>query len=247
MAEKRPFIGAIVNFTSAWFVDVVGLAGFDFVMLDAEHGPLSPESAEIMIRAAEAGGLVPIVRVPANVPHEILRYLDVGAAGVQVPHIDTAEDARAAVAAIRYPPIGQRGLAPITRAARYGVDEPVPTYVERMNRELLLWAMIETAEAVENVDAILAVPGIDAIIVGPGDLSSSMGHRGDRTVPAVKEAVQHVVDRCRAAGMPVSLTAANPTAARQCVEQGANIVEVASSGWIVGAGRAFLAEAKRGG
>jgi 4-hydroxy-2-oxoheptanedioate aldolase len=237
---KRPYTGAIVNFTSSWFIDMIGLAGFDFVVLDAEHGPLTPETAETMIRAAEAAGIDPIVRVPANVAHEILRYLDVGAAGVQVPHLDTVEEVRAAVAAVRYPPAGQRGLAPITRAAKYGIDEPVPSYVERMNRELLCWAMVETAEAVENIDAILRVRGVDAIVIGPGDLASAMGYGGDRSVPAVKKAVQQVVDRCRAVGMPVALPAANAAAAKQCVEQGANIIQVPSSAWIIQSGRAFM-------
>lgn len=242
IAEKRPFIGAIVNFNSAWVVDMLGLANFDFVMMDAEHGPLNAESVEMMIRAADAADIVPLIRVPANVPHEILRYLDIGMAGVQVPHLDTTADAKAAVAAVRYPPAGQRGLAPITRAARYGVDEAVPDYVKRMNNELLCWAMVETAEAVDNIDGILAVEGIDAIVIGPGDLSASMGHGGDRNVPAVKKAVQHIVDRCRAASMPVSLPAANPAAARQCIQQGANIIQLPISTWLVQSGRNFVSE-----
>lgn len=237
---KRPYIGTIVNFTSPWFVDIIGLAGFDFVILDAEHGPLTPGTAETMIRAAEAAGIDPIVRVPGNVAHEILRYLDVGAAGVQIPHLDTVEETRAAVAAVRYPPVGQRGLAPITRAAKYGIDEPVPSYVKRMNSELLCWAMVETAEAVNNIDAILGVEGIDAIVIGPGDLASAMGYSGDRNVPAVKNAVQQVVNRCRAAGVPVALPAANAEAAKQCIEHGANIIQVPSSAWIVQLGRAFI-------
>jgi 2-keto-3-deoxy-L-rhamnonate aldolase RhmA len=240
LAEQRTVIGTIVNFNSAWFVDLCGSMGFDFVMIDCEHGPMGPESVEMMIRAAEAAGISSIVRVPANVPHEILRYLDIGARGVQIPHVDSAAEAKAAVDAVRYPPVGKRGLAPITRAAGYGATMKVADYVDLANREVLVLPMIETAEAVAAVDAILDVPGIDAIIIGPGDLAASMGHRGNREVPEVKEAVAHVVARCKARHMPVALTGATPDAVRNCIQQGANIVLVGTAAWLLQAGRDFL-------
>ena len=120
LSAGQPVFGLIVNFESPWFADLLALAGFDFVLLDAEHGPIVPATAEATIRAAEAAGMSVIVRVPGNLPHEIQRYLDIGAIGIQVPHVDTAEDARTGVSAMRYPPDGDRGLATITRAANYG-------------------------------------------------------------------------------------------------------------------------------
>src|SRR5579871_4193019 len=191
----EPVFGLIVNFASPWFIDAAGLGGFDFVMLDAEHGPLSPGSTEPMVRAAEAAGLSPLVRVPANIPHEILRYLDIGAAGVQIPHLETAEETRAAVDAARYPPEGHRGLAAITRAADYGAAVPTRKYMEIANREIAVLAMVETAKAVANIDAIAATPGVDAVIIGPGDLSASLGHGGDRSAPAVRDAIAHIIAR----------------------------------------------------
>ena len=116
----EPVTGAIVNVQAPWFIDLVGISGFDFVMLDAEHGPITPENVELMIRAAEQAGMTALVRVPANVPHVILGFLDAGAQAIQVPHIQTADDARRAVSAVRYPPLGSRGMSTMTRAARAG-------------------------------------------------------------------------------------------------------------------------------
>jgi 4-hydroxy-2-oxoheptanedioate aldolase len=243
MRAGKPAIGLMANFASPWIVDATAIAGFDFILIDAEHGPFSPESAEPMIRAAEAGGISPIVRVPGNVPHEILRYLDIGAVGVQVPHLDSVADVEAAAAAVRYPPVGQRGLAPIIRAAGYGLQMPVARYVETANREVVFLAMVESVAAVDAIDAIASTPGVDVIAVGPGDLAMSMGLGGDRNAPAVQKAVDHVIARSRAHGRVVSLPAGDPAAAKQCIERGAGIIQVASVHLLVDAGRKFLAAA----
>jgi 4-hydroxy-2-oxoheptanedioate aldolase len=240
LGTGETIIGPVVNFNSAWIVDIAGLIGFDYVLLDCEHGPMTAESIEMMIRAAEVAGISPIVRVPGNVPHEILRFLDIGAAGVQVPHVESAADARRAAAAVRYPPLGERGLAPTTRAAGYGIDMPVTRYVEDAHREVVLLVMVETAAAVAAIDEIAATDGIDAVIIGPGDLSSSMGHGGDRSAPEVLEAVRHVISRCKHAGKPVSLPAASVAQGRQCIEMGAHILQVGTAPWLVQAGREFL-------
>ena len=219
----EPVIGMMVGFPSAWFVDMLALSGFDFVVIDAEHGSLSPGEAEIMIRAAEAGGISALVRVP-NVAHEILRFLDIGAVGVQVPHVESGAEARAAAAAVRYPPIGERGLATITRAAGYGVAGAARDYVELANRELLCLPMVETPLGVQNVDDIASTSGVDGIILGPGDLSSSMGHGGDRKHPAVVAACAHVIARAKAHGRWVSQAAYDPDTARAAFASGADIV-----------------------
>ena len=238
-------IGPILNFNAQWLVDLAGPIGFDFVMIDAEHGPLSPESAEGMIRAAEVAGLTPVVRVPANVPHEILRFLDIGASAIQVPHIDSAEDARRAVAAIKYPPFGERGHAPTTRAAGYGIDQLPGAYVDFANRETMVLAMIESTQAVDNVDKILDVEGVDVLIMGPGDLSLSMGHKGVRDAPEVERAVDHVIARARKRGIPVSMPAASTEAIRSCYARGAHMVFFALTAWLVQSCRKTLADAAK--
>lgn len=233
-------IGPLVNFNSPWFVDLAGLIGFDHVMIDAEHGPMGPEGIETMVRAAEAAGMSAAVRVPANVPHEILRYLDIGAVAIQVPRVDSAAEARAAVAAVKYPPMGARGLAAITRAGGYGVDQPAAAYVDLANRETVVLAMIESEAGVENVDAILAVDGIDALVIGPGDLSASMGHKGDRTPGPVERAVDHVIARAKARGKPVSLPASDAAGVQACRRRGAGMVQFTPAPWLVQSGRALM-------
>ena len=241
----RPCMGMLVNFPSMWFVDMVALMGFDFVLIDAEHGPLMPTDAELLIRAAEAAGISAMVRCP-NVDHEILRYLDVGAVGIQVPHVESGTAAHAAGAALRYPPLGNRGLAHVTRAANYGIDVPVAEYVEAANRHILYFPVIESVDGVTHVDAIAGTPGVDAIALGPGDLSSSMGHRGDRTHPEVKAAVAHVIARAKAHGKWVATAAYDPVTAQAAFAAGADIVEVPPPALFATAGREFVRRAKQG-
>lgn len=242
LEDGQPVLGMLVNFQSEWFVDMVALMGFDFVLLDAEHGPLNPQNAEHMVRAAEANGISTIVRVP-NVAHEIQRFLDIGASGIQIPHIDNAEQARAAVDAMRYPPLGHRGLATVTRAAGYGINTTPREYMDTANRELLCFPVIETAEGLANVDEIAATPGIDAIIIGDGDLSTSMGYGGDRTHPEVRAAVTHIITRAKLHGRWVATAAYDADIARQRFAAGAEIVQVPPPAVITKAGRDFIRHA----
>ena len=239
----HPVFGPILNFNSPWAVDIAGLIGFDFVMIDAEHGPLSPQDAETMIRAAEQAGLSPLVRVPVNRPHEVLRFLDVGAVGVQIPHIDTPQDAKAAVAAVRYPPAGNRGVAASTRAAGFGIGTSIPQYLDIADREIVLLAMIENQKSVANIDAIAAHAGIDGFAIGPTDLSASMGLRGVRTA-AVEDAIDRVIAVARLTKKWVSLPAVDAKSAKACIARGANIVFLSTASFFVNAGKEFLANTK---
>lgn len=246
LAEGRPVFGPTVNFNSAWFVDMAGAIGFDYVMLDAEHGPLGPESAELMIRAAEQAGIAPLVRIPINQPQEFLRFLDIGAIGIQVPHVDSRADAEAAAAATRYAPRGHRGLAGTTRAAGYGQTMGLADYMALANREVLCMPMIETAAGVENVEAIAATDGVDVLVIGPSDLSQSMGHGGNRNVPAVQQAIDHVIARAKARKKWVSLPATDAASAREAIARGADFVMISPAAWLTSAGRELLAAAGRG-
>jgi len=244
LRDKQAVFGPLINFSSPWFVDVVGATGFDFVLLDAEHGPLSLESTEQMIRAAESAGMTPLVRVPANVPHEILRFLDIGAMGVQVPQLNSAADAKAAANAVRFPPRGTRGLATLPRAGGYGIGPSAPDYIEIANREIVLMAMVETREGVENIDAIAGTDGVDIIAIGPGDLSASLGFQGDRSAPAVRDAVEHVIERAHAHGRWVSLPATDIDSARALVKRGIEIVQLMPAAWLSRLGKQFLSEVR---
>jgi 2-keto-3-deoxy-L-rhamnonate aldolase RhmA len=242
LADGQPTMGMLVNFRSEWFVDMIALMGFDFVLLDAEHGPLDPASAEHMIRAAEGAGISAIVRVP-NVPHEIQRFLDIGASGIQTPHIDNADDARAAVDAMRYPPLGNRGLATVTRAAGYGVDTTPREYMDTANHEVLCLPVIETAQGLANVEAIAATEGIDAVVIGTGDLSTSMGHSGNRKHPEVLAAVTHITARAKHHRKWVGVPAYDAETARLGLAAGADMVQVPPPAVLARAGREFIRHA----
>lgn len=244
LESGQPVFGPLINFHSPWLVDLTGIMGFDFVLLDAEHGPMSLENIEIMVRAAEAAGITALARVPANVPHEILRFLDIGVMGVQVPQLNSALDARAAADAVRYPPRGARGLATLPRAAGYGLQISAPDYIELANREIILMAMVETKEALENIDEIVSTEGVDVIAIGPGDLSASLGFHGDRQAPQVRDAVEHIIERTHAHGRHVSLPATDAASAKALVDRGIKIIQLMPSAWIGAMGKSFLAQVR---
>ncbi len=196
-------VGCMTMFVQPAVVEYIGRAGFDWVMFDGEHGPVTPESVEIGVMAAENVGLTPLGRVPVNRPEVVLRFMDTGLAGVLVPHVDTAADARAAVTAVKYHPRGERGLAGV-RASGYGAV-PQPEYVARANAETMVLAMIESVTAVDNIEAIAAVDGLDVLNVGTSDLSQSMGRPGQKDDPKLIEMVEHVIKVGRAAGKAVAV------------------------------------------
>ncbi len=196
----HPAFGVSVMFPSPQIVEMLGALGFDWVMIDCEHGTFSLESVEALVMAAEVSGLTPIVRPPSKAPEDILRVLDRGAMGVQVPHVNTAADARAVVEAVKYHPLGKRGLAAGTRPAAYGLDMSASEYVAQVNRETLICVQLEEVEALRNIDAILPVEEVDVFFVGPSDLSQSMGYPGNTGAPEVQAALNAAFEKIVAAG-----------------------------------------------
>jgi 4-hydroxy-2-oxoheptanedioate aldolase len=200
LAAGEPAFGASLMFPSPQVVEMLGAFGFDWVLLDCEHGSLTPESVELMAMAAQASGMTPIARPATRSAEHILQVLDRGVLGVQVPHVVTAEDARAVVQAVKYHPLGRRGLAAGTRSANYDAHGSMADYVRAAHDATLIAVQIEDEAALANVDAILAVEGIDVLFIGPSDLSQSMGHPGDAKAPRVAEAIDSCLSRIRAAG-----------------------------------------------
>lgn len=241
IAQGKPAAGLILNCHAPALVEIAGYAGFDFVMIDCEHGPLEPAEVESMVRAAELAGIAPLVRVPSGEPHVALRVLDVGAAGVIVPRIESAATARRAIDSVFYPPVGQRGAAPSTRAAGYGVGMKFEDYLDAANRDLLVLPIIETPAGIAAVDEILALPEIKAIVVGPTDLAVAMGHGRDRNAAEVVAAVRHVAERTRAHGKALVLPAATQDKMIECLDMGATLVIVPIGSWMIEMARPFLA------
>ncbi|RDW12901.1 HpcH/HpaI aldolase family protein [Paracoccus thiocyanatus] len=243
LEAAEPVLGMMINFDSLWFVDMLALSGFDFIMLDGEHGVLNPAQCEIMLRAAHSGGLSVLARAP-NDPHEIQRFLDMGTEGVFVPHVQSVQDAQAAGAAMKYPPLGSRGLTTITRAANYGIDIHPRDFVAATNAQIICGAMVETVAGVEQIDAIAASPAVDAILIGSGDLAASMGLPGERKHPDVLAASRKVTERARAHGKWIAHAASDAQGARQAFAEGAHMVIAPAMAMVVGAGRGFVSHAK---
>ena len=200
LAAGEPAFGVSVMFPSPPVVEMLGALGFDWVLLDCEHGSLTPESVELMAMAAAASGMTPVARPMTKSAEHIAQVLDRGVLGVQVPHVITADDARSVVQAVKYHPLGRRGLAAGTRSANYDAHGSMAEYVRAANEATLIAAQIEDEAALANLDAILAVEGIDVFFIGPSDLSQSMGHPGNPRAAPVAEAIDAAVRRIRAAG-----------------------------------------------
>ena len=208
--SSAPLFGCWVELFSPFASEVVTQAGYDFLMVDLEHGPGSVMDAAQQLQIAQGNACHGLCRVPQNDDSWIKRVLDVGFEGVMIPAVDSVEDARRAVDSCRYPPAGRRGMAAaIVRAARYGRD--CWDYVEAANRDVLVICQIESAKAVESVEEIARVEGVDMLFVGPSDLSSDMGFVGEVDHPEVMKATARVEQAARAAG---KMMGAIPTPAR---------------------------------
>jgi 4-hydroxy-2-oxoheptanedioate aldolase len=167
-------IGTYVNFADPAIVEIIGLAGFDAAFIDMEHSAFDLSLVQEMVRTCDLVGMTSLVRVPDNNPKTILRVLDMGAQGIQVPHISGKDDALRAINAVRYAPVGARGMGGQTRAAQYGAISK-QEHVETSNAEILLAVMVEDVPAIKQLAAIAALDGLDLIAIGPSDLSQSLG------------------------------------------------------------------------
>ncbi len=201
LGAGQPVFGSMITFPSPVVVEMLGYLGYDWVLIDNEHGSITIDLAEDMIRAAEYSGTAPIVRPVGNRPEIIAPFLDRGAWGVQVPHVNTADEARAAVAAVKYYPDGDRGLFSGGRPAEYGFSGTTPDYVADANRNTLVCLMLEEVEAIENIPELVKVPGVDVYFIGAGDLSQSMGYPGQQTHPEVQALVEKGVQQIAASGI----------------------------------------------
>jgi 2-keto-3-deoxy-L-rhamnonate aldolase RhmA len=213
-------IGVLVTIPSADVADIMSRVGFDYLWLDAEHGPADFVHIQMMVQAA--GGRCPcLVRVPENKEVWIKRALDTGCHGVVVPQIKSADEARQAVEACLYPPDGQRSVG-LSRAHDYGMS--FRDYVNAANNELTIVLQVEHAQGVQNIESIVSVPGVDAILVGPFDLSGSLNLLGQITHPRVQEAIEEVRRACQAARVPLGIFTVDVPSARSWIDKGFSLI-----------------------
>jgi len=187
LSGGKPAVGLLVSMPSVHVAQVLAAVGFDWLFFDMEHGPIGIESVHAMITATSGTACAPIVRVPWNVPWLAKPVLDAGAMGIIFPMIRSAADAEAAVRAIRYPPAGERGFGPFYAPARFGLT--MQTYADPADREILCILLIEHRDAIDDIDAILKVPGIDACLIAPFDLAMSYGYRDGPAHEEVQAAI----------------------------------------------------------
>ncbi|KJK21115.1 siderophore biosynthesis protein SbnG [Burkholderiaceae bacterium 16] len=218
IAARRAVFGLINSLPLPLMTEMIGYAGFDFVILDLEHAGVNPQTLENMIRAAECAGTTALVRVPGAAPDIILRVLDAGAQGIVVPHVRNRAEAELAVSSTRYHPLGTRGITG-GRTTGFGTLT-LPAYFERANSELMVVAMIEDREGVDAIDEIVAAPGIDMVLEGAIDLSQSLGVPADAQHPSVQAAIRRIAHACQARGVPFCAIPRAPGQCEQWREQG---------------------------
>ncbi|MFJ8754942.1 HpcH/HpaI aldolase/citrate lyase family protein [Streptomyces sp. NPDC102441] len=211
---------------SAEVVEIAGYTGHDFAWIDAEHGTMDLGDINTLVRAADASGIDSIVRVPDHNPSFIQRVLDAGATGIMAPHLRTAEDAAAIVAASKFEPQGTRGACPATRAVGHLADDWTFEY-RRANSDTLVFGLIEDVEGVENVQAIASVPGLDGLVFGPFDLAMALGLEGDVSHPDIDKMQSKVVQATRDAGIEyVSIAGFGSGGLERMVASGSRIINV---------------------
>jgi 4-hydroxy-2-oxoheptanedioate aldolase len=218
-------------------------SGFDLLVADGEHGPVATSDLLQMVIATRAAGIPVLYRVAANEPVRIMHALDSGASGVVIPQVRTVADVERAVAWCRYPPAGLRGVAP-RRISDYG--RHAAGYLAQANEAVTCCIQVETREALESLDDLLAVPGVDTILVGPNDLAASIGHTGDITHPEVEAAIEQVIEQATARGIPAGAWTQSAEVARQRRAQGYRWVTISADyGFIVTAADAAVRELRQ--
>jgi 4-hydroxy-2-oxoheptanedioate aldolase len=240
----KPTLGVVMTIPSPLGAETLAGKGFDWMWIDMEHSPIDLETADRMIQAIQGTGTVPIVRVAWNRHWLAKPALDMGAMGIIIPWVNSKQEAVDAVQALRYPPEGVRGVGASVAARRWGL--PTSEYLKVANNEIIAILQIENIEAVDHIDEILAVPGIDVIFVGPNDLASSMGFLGQPTHPRVEEAIQKVLAATKKAKVPAGILGFSPEAANRRIQQGFQFIAVASDGSLLSFGaKGILGQIKK--
>lgn len=217
-------IGLWLSSTSAYIAEIAATSGYDWLLIDGEHAPNTVQDLYHQLQAIAPYASQPVIRPVEGRKSLIKQVLDIGAQTLLIPMVDSAEQARQVVSATRYPPLGERGVgASVARAARWGRIE---NYMAQANESLCLLVQVESKTALENLDAILDVEGIDGVFIGPADLSASLGYPDNAGHPEVQRIIEASIRRIRAAGKAAGFLAVDPAMAQKCLQWGANFVAV---------------------
>jgi 4-hydroxy-2-oxoheptanedioate aldolase len=237
-------IGVLAGHRDPMLAEQIGLLGMDFFMLDAEHGALDPRDAEAIVRGCESVLVTPLARVRSLDAKLIAQFLDAGVQGVMLPGVSHPDEVAALVDAVRYPPIGRRGFGPARSAGYLLSKRPQRAILAETNARTLVLPQIEDIRAVDRIEQLLAVPGIDGVMIGPVDLSLSMGFLDGPDRPEVSDAMDRVLVAARRAGVPVGTVAGNGERARALIARGYRILLAPFSALLATAARTYLTDAR---
>ena len=221
LREGQPSVGLFHSLGSPLAAELLGHAGFDWIVIDSEHSTNDVLSVRDQLVALDATGTPAVVRVVEGQPHLIKQFMDAGAQTLLIPMVDSVEYAEALVQAMRYPPEGIRGVASGTRAGQFGLTDD---YLSTANQEACLIIQLESRKALQNLDDLLSVDGVDCLFIGPSDLSADMGHLGNPAHPDVQKAIESTLTRIRDAGRSAGIYVGNAETARKYVSWGANFL-----------------------
>ncbi len=240
----KAMIGFWLSLASPYTAEIAGGAGFDWLLIDGEHGPNDIPLLLSQLQTLAACPVAPVVRVPVGETWMIKQVLDIGAQTVLVPMVDSADQARQLVKAMNYPPKGVRGVgAAVARASAFN---RIPDYLTTANDEICLIVQVESKAAVDAIEAIAAVEGVDAIFIGPADLAADMGYPGRGSDPVVLETIERAILRIQAAGKPAGILTSDPLLARRYIELGAKFVAVGTDVTLFSQATTALARGFRG-
>jgi 4-hydroxy-2-oxoheptanedioate aldolase len=238
----QPAYGVLSTSEDPQLAELFGLAGFDYYMLDAEHGLMDAAQVVNVIRACELTQMTPLVRVGSKDPKLVLQYMDAGMMGVMMPGLETVDEVKMLVEAVKYAPVGKRGMG-ITRASGYvAVGDKAVEYIDFTNEQTMVIPQFEDPTLIDRFEDMISVPGVDTVVIGPRDLSLNMGFPDGPNHPEVQEMIDRVVAMCKKAGVSAGITAGSRADSAKQIARGATMI-LAIAQFVVAAGsKEFLPE-----
>lgn len=237
-AGKRVY-GCFIQTSSPEIVEMIALAGFDFALLDSEHGPLTAETTYRLILAAEARGIEAFVRVGERERQTVLKFLDAGASGIMTPQVNNATEAASAIAGTKFATEGTRGLAGM-RTFDFGLNGPLSDFVAPLNDRVLNMIQFEHVDTLTELDAMLALPGLDVLFIGPSDLAQSLGLPGQPGHADVTAVADEVVARCKAAGIKTGTVAYTPQILESVIARGFDMIVASANTFLAASAVAYM-------
>ena len=242
LKSGQPTYGVLSTSADSQIAELFGLAGFDYYMLDAEHGLMDAAQVMDVIRACELVNITPMVRIGSKDPKIVLQYLDAGMMGVMMPGLETVADIRVLIDAVKYPPLGKRGMG-LTRASGYiVVGNEAVDFINFSNEQIMVIPQFEDAALLDRFEEMISQPGVDAVVIGPRDLSLNMGFPHGPNHPEVQEMIDRVVDICKKTGVAAGITAGSRADSVKQVARGATMILAIAQLVIAAGSKEFLPE-----